>query len=157
MNWRRGMFRVWLVLSCLWIVGTSRYYHLVAPESFFQGGRAAMCGPVNGEESLGWFCASGWRADNSGAFKLTPIHEAIGWTIGPPLAALLIGLALFWVCAASTGFQIRTLPARATVEGGPVIGLLWSRRSALAIVKALFSMAVLPVFRLLPGTESGPA
>jgi hypothetical protein len=75
MNWRRGTFRLWLVLSGLWIAGAIRYYHLISLESLRQGGRIAMCGPLVGDESLGWYCARGWHPDSSGRFDVVPVEK----------------------------------------------------------------------------------
>jgi hypothetical protein len=97
MNWRRGTFRLWLVLSGLWIAGAIQYYHLISLESLRQGGRIAMCGPLVGDESLGWHCARGWHSDSSGRFEVVPIEEAIGWLVGPPVVTLLLGLGLVWI------------------------------------------------------------
>ena len=64
LNWRRGMFRMWLVLSAAWIMGWIIEFLVYG----IQGGFGT------------------WRA-----FLVIPIL-----LFGPPVAALIFGLAVGW-------------------------------------------------------------
>ena len=86
MNWRRGFFRLWIVLSLLWVAGASHYYQLIEHG----------CGPIKGGEQYGWYCNSGWYpVDDNVGYEIVPFDEALAWTIGPPVGVLLLGFLMF--------------------------------------------------------------
>jgi hypothetical protein len=83
---RRGFFRLWIVLSLLWVAGASHYYQV------------ATCGAMKGQEQFGWYCRSGWQPiDENVGYEIVPVDEALAWTIGPPVGALLLGFLMFWI------------------------------------------------------------
>jgi hypothetical protein len=89
MNWKRGLFRAWLVAAIFWIVGFGWYYHIAT--CFLEALRGhPQCGG-------GWGDEGQWRV-------VVPIWEAIAMIIGPPPVVLVLGLLLLWI---GRGFRLK--------------------------------------------------
>jgi hypothetical protein len=71
MRWQAGFFRLWVMLSLVWI---------------------AWASPTNWGLLTGW-----WVLDQTHEHIWGPNFQAAWEIFGPPFAALLIGLALVWV------------------------------------------------------------
>jgi hypothetical protein len=77
MNWRRGLFRLWLVASAVWIARTFWWREACLIPSWLGGG--------------GWWCNDA---------VVDPIGEnlkSVALILGPPAAAFLAGLVSVWV------------------------------------------------------------
>lgn len=126
MNWARGLFRLWLLVSALWVAGwgvvmfdrgnfspnktfeiegpNKEKYEVIAPATTTEAGALA-------------FVQANKRADcsqNSGPWCIYPVKlkmpedpidsAAVYAAIGVPTAVFLLGAALFW---AISGFRQR--------------------------------------------------
>jgi hypothetical protein len=81
LRWRRGLVRLWVVLSLIWI---------------------GWIGPAN------WSLLTGhWVLDRTHERILGPNFQAVREIFGPPLVVFLIGFALVWVIR---GFHRPTNP-----------------------------------------------
>jgi|KBSMisStaDraftv2_1062788.scaffolds.fasta_scaffold4877605_1 hypothetical protein len=71
MNWRRGFFRIWVVLSALWIVfmNLAAYYKFIVPRM-----NGADVGPISAD-----------------------IPQYLGIVFGPVLFVLVIGAVVTWM------------------------------------------------------------
>jgi hypothetical protein len=87
-NWRRGLFRLWLGGSGAWLIFWTVYY-------------VRVCGPMNTGELV---CED--RARASGGFTPLytpdPVHIA-AIVIGLPLMVLATGLVLAWIARGFRG------------------------------------------------------
>jgi hypothetical protein len=93
MNWRRGLFRAWIVLSILWMLCILLAY-LVLPEQSV----------LSDAEFLNATNESDVRQILTAHHRTSQWEFALG-AIVPPLGALALGLAAFWV-----GKGFRRLP-----------------------------------------------
>jgi len=113
MNWRRGLFRFWLVVSLIWIglVGWYTYETDIAQRQW--AAKAAECAQHRSKNSgLGnpFDCYDG---NVRGMFAdLIPLEQILMRgavvAVGPPLAVLFAGLIGGWVLA---GFRRSTSPS----------------------------------------------
>ena len=129
MNWGRGLFRLWVILSLLWIAGLSAIFiadeHLLEAnktyevEGRFKERYEVVAPPNASQEAVIAFAQQNARIDCSESkrgpwcdhpvklqmpreeIKLTAIYLAFG----VPAAALLVGYGLFW---ALSGFRRTT-------------------------------------------------
>ncbi len=102
MNWRRGLLRLWLVLSLCWIVGV--------------GALAWERGPVTSRDRALAACFEAKKAEGVNVFdclnEVTPrndpmtsadipsaIREYGAYALLPPLIAFVLGLLGAWVAA----------------------------------------------------------
>jgi hypothetical protein len=83
MNWQRGLLRLWLVLSVIWIIVVG----------WSENVRCAF-----GALSVWWGC-HGYGRDPYAWESAWPTHVVV---FGVPLAILVIGACLFW---AMNGFK----------------------------------------------------
>ena len=92
MNWRRGLFRLWLVLSLCWIVlvGVHNWNDLSSREMT--------------SDLTKWSNEALEKASRGEALSVSDYPPdwprrlaAGGYIIGPPFAALLLGYVLIWV------------------------------------------------------------
>lgn len=88
MNFRRGLFRLWIIASLVWFVGWLGYLW-------------AFCEPT-GYSGFVKFCSSSSSFWNFGFWSYESI-AAMG--IGPAMAAFILGLAGLW---AAKGFQAKS-------------------------------------------------
>jgi hypothetical protein len=63
MNWKRGLFRLWLIGAIFWIVGSGWYYHIATCFSVL----AARDGTP-----MGLHCVQGWGDEAMVAHRLNP-------------------------------------------------------------------------------------
>jgi hypothetical protein len=116
-NWRRGAFRTWVVLSAVWCGGAFsieflQHNRAVSPNAAPQEQRAPPC--KNGAATCNpWERDWGTRKPEVGSVvspegKITPRLDVSVWgrmadaaplAIAPPLAVLLFGASLFWAFA----------------------------------------------------------
>jgi hypothetical protein len=104
MSWRRGLFRLWLVVSLLWIgsIAWETYENVFVPRR--SAAAAAACAETRAaNKSLGnpWDCYAGLKG---GMFEdLTQVQPILIQrtmvAIGPPLGLLLFGMIVGWVLA----------------------------------------------------------
>lgn len=102
MNWSRGLFRVWVMVSICWMVyvGWSGYQNIVRPRDL----AAALCADQRRQNpTLGnpFDCFDALHAARLG--DLTPIGQAVaqyvGLALGGPAGLLGIGLVGIWIGA----------------------------------------------------------
>jgi hypothetical protein len=122
MNWRRGLFRLWLVLSLCWIVAVSVYAWKQEPwmlslrvPACFEAKRAAGANPFNCfdvAEGVRLREASVRLADIAAAAKEYAVYAFL-----PPLIALVLGLSGAWMVSgfARKGASVRR--ARSGADG----------------------------------------
>jgi len=80
MNWKRGLFRLWLVLSVLWIARI-----LWIREQ-------CVYGPwIGRQEPDLWWC------NHPMADPVASYLEEIATSLGPPIAVLALGYTLLWI------------------------------------------------------------
>lgn len=102
MNWRRGLVRLWLVASALWLVNgfyqrgddlcTYRYYDAKKEEEW-RHNEPLLADISNAMRVFKGDCLP--TADNR-RVAWDVRQSALAFIVGPPLAALIIGYALLW-------------------------------------------------------------
>ena len=103
MSWRRGLLRLWLLVSVLWIgvVGWIAYYGAVVPRQA-AAAQVACFEARKVDSTLGnpFDCFDG---ASSKFADLVPWSSDImkygTWAIAPVFATLLLGLSIAWVLA----------------------------------------------------------
>jgi hypothetical protein len=89
MNFRRGLFRLWVVLSTGWIIGIGWSSRI---DCAFGGYSAPWC--------------VGYGHDPYALESAIRVHAIV---FGIPLLTLIVGLALIWAMTGSGGDQIRAI------------------------------------------------
>jgi hypothetical protein len=88
MNWRSGLFRTWILAAISWAVYS--IWAFAKGCFYFPDSWMPICNTGN--------LAGGIPiAGTLGAFDLSDWFRLVAWTVGPPLGALIGGLACFWV------------------------------------------------------------
>lgn len=96
MNWRRGLFRLWITASVLWIVGWPVYIASTCARPSADPAHRLYCRADFGQ----WFPA----LDDFGPWEYATIAF---YDLAPPLAVLLAGWAATWII---TGFRRQPNP-----------------------------------------------
>ena len=91
MNLRRGMLRLWTVLSIIWIIAVGVHACSVWPEHADWG---------TAYRALAW---SDWLTERE--MRLSQLEARLviwphlEWALGPPVVVLIAGIALGWAAA----------------------------------------------------------
>jgi hypothetical protein len=88
----RGLFRLWLVLSVLWIggVGVATWRTFPIPVL------PSICDLPANERSEDWDCSFSWLQRVKAPFVMDIIQDNILLALVPPIFVLALGLALVW-------------------------------------------------------------
>jgi hypothetical protein len=116
MNWKRGLFRAWLIIAVCWIAATTFLW--------WDDLTCSNCAVINEAKKLSGYeeTTSVRRSDGSvvavqthdhaaalRAARLSIWHEKgsliVGMIIGPPFALILLGSAVLWI---GRGFRPKT-------------------------------------------------
>ena len=96
MNWRKGFFRTWIVVSLLWVGATLSFTGPSIVKNY-RWLTDDACKPATPEVR-----AQGLMTDADIGLCDEPanaLQAATAWTIGPPLGMLIAGASLAWVFA----------------------------------------------------------
>jgi hypothetical protein len=94
MNWRRGLFRIWIVISALWLLGTAAvaFTDTGIPSLTKDCRELLKFEDVKTGQKLGPHevaqCDDQWRKERM---------RLIAIALGPPVTLLIVGLVLGWV------------------------------------------------------------
>jgi hypothetical protein len=106
MNWKRGFFRVWLVLSVCWLGfwALGIYEHVVERSSAAAAHACFMAKKDIPPPGNPFDCFDGVRGNRFADLIPLPrsISNYVAIALGPPIALLLLGLVTIWV---SRGFR----------------------------------------------------
>ena len=100
MNWRRGLFRIWIVGSVIWISGT--FWAIQPLEN-----SAPLWGPATyASVDYGAAKRAGYTtAEIRGYLDRKPLTEFAEWGAVPPIVLGVFGLSTCWIVA---GFKARS-------------------------------------------------
>lgn len=114
MKWRRGLFRVWVLLSVCWVLTIGALIWLMLPPPATMWVLHPSCGDtMKPSEPFVWDCLDAPADRNTPGAKEVPdysrnrermtwIKQGAGIAIVPPLVVLTLGVAGAW---AARGFQ----------------------------------------------------
>ena len=108
MNWRRGLLRLWLILSTVWVVLICAAAYAVIISPYLTASAENVCFEAaknrnDGTNPFDCFHSTGMKFDDLIPLwsQLLPYLVA---ALAPALILLLLGLAGFWI---TSGFQAR--------------------------------------------------
>ena len=102
MNWKRGLFRFWIVGSTIWILVTAA---LIVDEAISETGRMrteaeiASCKAVLKPDENPFSCFSPIVTRN---FDTSKLVDGLPLVFAPPVVVLALGMALGWAVAGFT-------------------------------------------------------